>query len=84
MKSRLQKWFWMGLAAFVAFQLYFVRELVAALILLAVVFASFAGLVLFLNALHRLYERAFLRANVLLHADVSNRPFRRLRSVIAR
>lgn len=84
MKTRVQKWLWISLAAVAAFQLYFVREMVAALILLGVVFAAFATLVLLLNLMHRAYERAFNGAEAFVRSEASNRPFRRLRSVIAR
>ena len=84
MKTRVQKWLWIGLAAVAAFQLYFVREMVAALILLGVVFAAFATLVVLLNFLQRLYDRAFSGAEVFVRSEASSRPFRRLRSVIAR
>jgi hypothetical protein len=38
-KEKAWKWFWVALAALVALQLYFVRELLAAYFLFAVVFA---------------------------------------------
>lgn len=49
-KKKVRKWLWVGLAAFVALQIYFVQEMLAALILFTGVFAVFAiaALVLYL------------------------------------
>ncbi len=45
-KDRLKKWMWALLAALVAVQVYFVRELLAALFLFTLAFAVLAGLAL--------------------------------------
>jgi uncharacterized membrane protein YhaH (DUF805 family) len=44
-KDKSRKWMWWFLGAFAALQLYFVRELLAALALFAVAFAAIATLV---------------------------------------
>jgi len=45
-KDDARKWLWIFLAALVALQIYFVRELVAALFLFALGFAALAGVAL--------------------------------------
>ena len=49
-ERKARKWLWIGLAAFVALQIYFVRELLAALILFTGVFivCAFVALVFYL------------------------------------
>jgi hypothetical protein len=49
-EKKARKWMWIGLAAIVAVQAYFVQELLAALLLFSAIFAVLAavGLVLFL------------------------------------
>ena len=37
--KKVQKWLWIGLAAFIAIQIYYVREMLAALFIFAVLFA---------------------------------------------
>jgi len=45
-KDRLKKWMWGSVAGVLALQLYFVRELLAALFLFTLAFAVLAGLAL--------------------------------------
>ena len=84
MKTNWTRWIWLALAAAVLFQLYPVRELLAAFLLLSVVFAAFAALVLALNGVHWVYLRAFAGVESVARADFSRKPFRRLRSMTAR
>ena len=51
--TKIQKWMWAGLGALVAFQLYFVREMVAALLLFTLAFLVFAGIALVLYLLEQ-------------------------------
>ncbi len=84
MKARLQRAAWFSLAGIAFFQLYVVRELLAVLLLLSVVFAAFAAVVFALNGLHAAYQFVFVKAEVLFREDFSRKPFRRLRSLTAR
>jgi hypothetical protein len=43
--KKIQKWLWFSLAALIAIQMYFVREMLAALLIFAVVFALGAAVV---------------------------------------
>ena len=70
-------------AAVLALQLYFVRELLAALILITVVFGAFALVVAALNLAQHLYNRGYVRAESMLRGRLSNTPPRRLRSETA-
>lgn len=54
--KKAQKWMWIGLAAFVAFQIYFVQELLAALMLFTGVFIVLAIAALALYLLDRAGE----------------------------
>jgi len=83
-KARLQRAGWFALAGVVLFQLYVVREWLAVLILLTVVYAAFATLVLLLNGLHSAYQFVFAKVDGFFRDDFSRKPFRRLRSVLAR
>lgn len=74
---------WVSVAALVLAQMYLVRELVAALILLGVVFTAFAALVIFLQGARWIYDRAVIGAETIVRSDFSRKPFRRLRSLIA-
>jgi cytosine/uracil/thiamine/allantoin permease len=49
-KNKARKWIWVGLAAFIALQIYFVQEMLAALMLFTGVFVilAIAALVLYL------------------------------------
>ena len=51
--KRIQKWVWIGLAALAAIQLYYVREILAALLLFSVLFIFVSGVVLVLFLLDR-------------------------------
>ncbi len=95
-QDRARKWMWIFLAVLVAFQLYFVRELLAALLLFALGFAVLGGLVLvfFLAEQAGQVSLAWLephtraaaglaRRGLLLVEDLSKRPFRRPRSETA-
>ena len=44
--KKIQKWLWFSLAALIAIHMYFVREMLAALLIFAVVFALGAAVVL--------------------------------------
>ena len=95
-QDRARKWMWIFLAALVAYQLYFVRELVAALLLFALGFAVLAGLVLvfFLAEQAGQVSLAWVeprtravaglaRRGLVLIEELSKRPFRRPRSETA-
>jgi len=84
LKANLQRLAWVALAGVALYQVYFVRELLAALILLGVVFAAFATLVLLLNGLHWMFGRAFAGVEALAGENFSKKPFHRLRSMTAR
>ncbi|GEM_PF-5641469 len=71
-------------AAVLALQLFFVRELLAAVILMAAVLGAFAVVVLLLNLARLVYDRAYVRAEALLRGRLSSTPPRRLRSQTAR
>ncbi len=92
-KDDARKWMWVFLAALVALQLYFVRELLAALFLFTLGFALLAGLALvfFLVDQARQLSLAWAeprtrvvaglaRRGLVLLEDLSKRPFRRPRS----
>lgn len=51
--KKARKWMWIGLAAFVALQIYYVQELLAALILFTGVFVLFGLIVLALYFVDR-------------------------------
>lgn len=81
---------WYFLAALVALQLYFVRELLAALFLFALGFGVLAGLALFLFLIeragqlsmtwagsHRRGVALFARRGLGLLGEISKKPFRR-------
>jgi len=46
--SNARKWLWIGIAAFAALQLYFVQEMIAALLIFSALFAVVAGVALIL------------------------------------
>jgi threonine/homoserine efflux transporter RhtA len=56
-EKNARKWIWFGLAALGATQLYFVREMIAALVLFSVVFAVVAGGALLLYAFDQASQR---------------------------
>lgn len=56
--KKARKWIWLGLAALVAFQIYYVQEMIAALILFAVLFGVTLLVVALLFALDLAGQRA--------------------------
>jgi hypothetical protein len=96
-KDKGRKWMWWFLGIVVAFQLYFVRELLAAFALFAVVFAAIAGLIAGLYLLQKGWEVAvarlaesahpvvaFARRAVSAVEDLARRPLRRPGSATVR
>ncbi len=88
--DRARKWMWGILAAILAVQVYYVREILAALFLFALVFAVIAGVALVLYLVERAGEFSFAwvapatrRAWEYL-TELSKRPFRRPHSETAR
>jgi hypothetical protein len=93
-KDRLRKWLWVTLVAAIAFQLYFVRELLAALFLFTLAFAVLAGLAAVFYLVDQAGQLSLawveprarqvmpkLRGRALgLLEELSKKPFRRLRS----
>ena len=93
-KDRLKKWMWGFVAAVLALQLYFVRELLAALFLFTLAFAVLAGLALVFYLVQQAGQLSLawvesrarsmvpkLRERALgLLEDLSKRPFHRPRS----
>jgi hypothetical protein len=55
--TKARKWLWIGLAAFVAVQLYFVRELLAALFIFTVLFAIVATIAFVLFVIDQAGQR---------------------------
>lgn len=95
-QDRARKWMWSFLAAIVAVQMYFVRELVAAFFLFALVFAVLATVafgVFLLDCASQLsvswaapHVRAAMgmaRRGFAVVEEISKRPFRRPRSETA-
>ena len=95
-EKKVRKWMWVGLAAFVALQVYFVQEMLAALVLFTGVFVLFAigALVIYLVdragqwSLGWAGERArpamrLARRGWTLAEALSKKPFRRPRSETA-
>jgi hypothetical protein len=56
-ENRARKWLWIGLAVVVALQFYYVQEMIAAFVVLAVVFAVIAGAGLLIFLVDRASER---------------------------
>lgn len=93
-KTRLPKWAWWTLAALVALQIYFVRELLAAFVIFTVGFSVLACIALVFYLVEKAGEVSVAwvepRARVLaprlregsakLVEELSKRPFRRPRS----
>src|ERR1019366_10127150 len=52
-EKKAQKWMWIGLAALVALRMYFVQELLAALVLFTIAFVVFAIIALMLYLVDR-------------------------------
>ena len=65
--DRRRVWLWVFLAVVAASQLYFVRELVAALALFAIVFVAIAAVVAGLYMLQKSWELAVARLAALRH-----------------
>jgi len=96
-ESKARKWMWIGLVAFVALQIYFVQEMLVALMLFTGVFVilALAALILYLAdrasqwGLSWVGEHArplaeLARRGWAATEDFSKRPFRRPRSETAR
>ena len=95
-EKKARKWMWVGLAAFVALQIYFVQEMLAALVLFTGVFAIFAIVALVIYLVDRAGQWSIgwagervrpamqlARRGLTLAEDLSKRPFRRPRSETA-
>ena len=95
--KKARKWLWIGLAALAAVQVYFVRELVAALVLFSVFFTVVAAAALLIYLFDRAGQRTMdwaepqtLRAARLARRawtraeEVSKKQLHRLRSETAR
>ena len=96
-KDKSRKWMWWFLGLVIALQLYFVRELVAAFALFALVFVVIGGLIAGLYAMQKAWQAAVVRVadsthpavNALRRAaefveDLARRPLRRPGSAAAR
>ena len=92
-RKKAGKWMWALLAALVALQVYFVRELLAALLLFTVVFVIFALVALTADLVDRAGQRSFERTGAWfgsvtrftrrkwhLVEEISKKQLRRLRS----
>jgi hypothetical protein len=95
-EKKARKWMWAGLAAFVALQVYFVQEMLAALMLFTGVFVIFAIVALAIYLLDRAGQWSLgwagervrpaillARRGLTLAEDLSKKPFRRPRSETA-
>ena len=95
-EKKARKWMWVGLAAFVALQIYFVQEMLAALMLFTGVFAVIAIVALILYLVDRAGQMSIgwagqrarpaiqlARRGLALAEDLSKKPFRRPRSETA-
>ena len=95
-EKKARKWMWVGLAGFVALQIYFVQEMVAALMLFTGIFVIFAMLALVIYlvewagqwSIEWAGQRArpamqLARRGWTLAEDLSKKPFRRPRSETA-
>ncbi len=91
--DRARKWMWVFLAVLVALQLYFVRELLAALFLFTAGFAVLAGMALVFFLFdqarrlslawvepHTRSAMSYARRGLALAEELSKKPFRRPRS----
>lgn len=89
-KDSARKWMWGALFAILAVQIYFVRALLAALFLFAVVFVAIAVVALGLLLVERAGELSLAwvtpgaRRSLAYLAALSKRPFRRPHSETAR
>ena len=82
MNPWVRKLLWVAAGVFVALQVYFVQELLAALILFSVVFVAFAALVGVLRLMSYVGERGMVRAESFVRREF-RKPFRRPRSATA-
>jgi cytosine/uracil/thiamine/allantoin permease len=95
-EKKARKWMWVGLAAFVALQIYFVQEMLAALLLFTGVFAILAIIALAIYLVDRASQWSIgwagqharptmqlLRRGWTLAEELSKKPFRRPRSETA-
>jgi cytosine/uracil/thiamine/allantoin permease len=88
-EKKARKWMWLGLAAFVALQIYFVQEMLAALFLFTGVFVLFAIVALVLYVIDRAGQRGLgwaghqARRGLTLAEDISKKQIRRPRSETA-
>ena len=62
--TNAKRWIWMGLAAVPAIRIYYVREMIAALIIFSVLFVAVATVVLIVFLLDRASEYAVTWAEV--------------------
>jgi len=96
-ESKARKWMWAGLVAFVAVQIYFVREMLAALMLFTGLFVILAMAALFLYLVDRAGQwglgwarqhsrpvAQLARRGWAAAEDFSKKPFHRPRSETAR
>jgi hypothetical protein len=96
-EKKARKWMWVGLAAFVAIQAYFVQEMLAALVLFTgvfVIFATIAGVVYLIDRAgqaglgwagqHSRPALQLARRGWALVEDLSKKQLRRLRSAPVR
>ena len=92
-RDGLRKWMWVFLAALIAFQFYFVRELLSALLLFGIGFAAVFALIAAVYLLHRGWETTLAgigrgarpvlglaRRGLVFAEEFSRKPFRRPRS----
>ncbi len=74
-EKKVRKWMWIGLAAVVALQFYYVQEMIAAFVVLGVVFALISGAGLLVLLVDRASERGLdwmqLSATAVLRAGRS-------------
>jgi uncharacterized membrane protein YqjE len=95
-EKKARKWMWAGLAALVALQMYFVQEMLAALLLFAGVFVIVAVIALLIYLVDRAGQWSIgwagervrpalqlARRGWALAEDISKKPFRRPRSETA-
>lgn len=88
-EKKARRWMWVGLAAFVAVQIYFVQEMLAALILFTGVFVIFALVALVLYLVDRAGQWGLgwagnqARRGMALAEDLSKKQLRRPRSETA-
>ncbi|MGH9614782.1 MAG: hypothetical protein ACRD4P_17090 [Bryobacteraceae bacterium] len=88
-EKKARKWMWLGLAAFVALQIYFVQEMLAALFLFTGVFVVVAFIALVLYVVDRAGQWGLgwaghqARRGINLAEDISKKQLRRPRSETA-